>query len=297
MSALPNVVLRTEDIRDFAAIRAIVADADVVVHVAGQTAVTTSLTRPLEDFSINAAGTVNVLEAARQANPSPTVLLCSTNKVYGSRVNDLPIVEEQTRYRFEKAFASGVPETVGVDLCEHTPYGCSKLTADLYAQDYAHVYGLRVGVFRMSCIYGPRQFGLEDQGWVAWFAIASLLRRPITIYGDGKQMRDVLYVSDLVAGFDAFVNSDLQLGVFNIGGGPNNTLSLIELIQMISEITGRTPEVSFSDWRPGDQRVYVSDLSRAQQTLHWRPTVAPREGIERLIKWVKIERALFRQMA
>jgi len=255
LASLPNLALLRQDIRDLDALLPVFSDADVVIHAAAQTAVTTSVTNPLEDFSVNALGTLNVLEAARQSAASPAVVVCSTNKVYGNRVNDLTIVEEETRYRFDNAFANGVPEDLGVDLCEHSPYGCSKLAADIYAQDYAHLYGMRVGVFRMSCIYGPRQFGLEDQGWMAWFVIASLLRHPLTIYGDGKQLRDVLYVTDLVRAFDAFVTSDLPNGVFNLGGGPENTLSLVELLDMIADITGVRTGVSFDDWRPGDQRL------------------------------------------
>lgn len=287
ISTLPNTHWIKEDVRNLDALCSILEGADVVIHTAGQTAVTTSLTNPMEDFSVNAIGTLNVLEAARRTSSPPVVIFCSTNKVYGSRVNNLPIVESERRYVFDGSPAGGIGEDLGVDLCEHTPYGCSKLAADLYAQDYARVYGLRVGVFRMSCIYGPRQFGLEDQGWVAWFAIATLLDRPLTIYGDGKQVRDVLYVTDLVAAFDAFVESDLPLGVFNMGGGPSNTLSLLELLEILEDLVGRKPRVSFSEWRPGDQKVYISDIGSVRAALGWIPAVPPANGIRSLVEWTR----------
>ena len=209
LNGLSNVSFVKGDIRDFSLLKNLCKDVDVIIHAAAQVAVTTSLKNPREDFEINAIGTFNVLEAARLSGTA--VVYCSTNKVYGDNVNKIPVVEKNKRYEFaDDKYKHGVPENFPIDLCEHTPYGCSKLAGDIYVQEYGHVYGLETGVFRMSCIYGERQFGVEDQGWVAWFAIAALLNKPITIYGDGKQVRDVLYVKDLIEAFDAFIESNLK---------------------------------------------------------------------------------------
>jgi CDP-paratose 2-epimerase len=262
---------------------------DVIVHAAAQTAVTTSVVNPTEDFTTNVIGVFNVLEAARCSPRKPTLIFCSTNKVYGNNVNTIGIQDKQTRYCFVDAFKDGVPETFPIDLCEHTPYGCSKLTGDIYMQDYAHLYGLKIGVFRMSCIYGIRQMGVEDQGWVAWFTIAAIKEKPITIYGNGKQVRDVLYVDDLVEAYDAFIRSDVQHGVYNIGGGSQYTLSLLELLSMLEQHSGKKCQVNFSNWRPSDQKVYISNIEKIKGELNWTPTIAPEEGVERLIEWVNKE--------
>lgn len=290
---LPNVEVRIGDVRDREAVRGACRGCELVVHAAAQTAVTASVSDPRADFEVNAAGTFEVLEAARAQTPPPTVIFCSTNKVYGDRVNLIPVAEEPARYRFAEADRRGIGEESGVDLCEHTPYGCSKLLGDLYMQDYARLYGMRTGVFRMSCIYGPRQFGVEDQGWLAWFAIAAVTGRPIRIYGDGKQVRDVLYVADLVAAFDAFHRSGMRHGVWNIGGGSGNTLSLLELVALLEERVGRRIPLSFGAWRPSDQKVYISDIARAAADLGFEPRVSPREGVDAVVRWVEGHRDLF----
>lgn len=263
----------------------IVDGIDVIVHAAAQTAVTTSIVNPAEDFTTNVIGVFNVLEAARLSSKKPTVIFCSTNKVYGNNVNMVEIEERETRYRFIEPFQEGISESFPIDLCEHTPYGCSKLTGDLYMQDYAHLYGLKIGVFRMSCIYGTRQMGVEDQGWVAWFTIAVMQEKPITIYGDGKQVRDVLYIDDLLGAYDAFIRSDVQHGVYNVGGGSQYTLSLLELLSMLEQYTGKKSQVSFSDWRPSDQKVYISDIGKIRTELNWSPKISPEEGVKRLVEW------------
>ena len=281
------------DVRDAAAVTEAAAGAEIIVHTAAQTAVTTSVTDPRQDFENNVVGAFNVLEAARAQSPHPAVIFCSTNKVYGENVNALPLQERETRWTFAPEYAGGVSEKLSVDLCEHTPYGCSKLTGDLYMQDYARLYGIKTGVFRMSCIYGTRQFGMEDQGWVAWFTIAARTGQPLTIFGDGKQVRDLLWVDDLVAAYRAFLGSDRPHGVYNMGGGPENTLSLLELLDLLRERFDREIPVSFADWRPSDQKVYVSDISKAVSELGWRPQVSPREGVHRLADWVEEHLALF----
>ena len=279
------------DIRDFDALSKAAKGCDVIFHMAAQTAVTTSVTDPRLDFESNAIGTFNVMEAARK-NDVKNVIYASTNKVYGENVNSVPLEEKKTRYAF-KEYKNGIPETFSIDHCEHTPYGVSKLTGDLYAQDYGKLYGIKTGIFRMSCIYGTRQFGLEDQGWVAWFAIAALLNKKITIYGDGKQVRDVLYVTDLVKLYDTFLQSKKSWGVYNAGGGPNNTMSLMEYLEMLQEELEISIHPSFSEWRPSDQKVYISDISKAKKELGWEPKISPRDGVKKLIEWVKANKNLF----
>lgn len=283
----PNVELVEADIRDFDHLAEIVSGHDAIVHTAGQVAVTASLEDPEMDFTINARGTFNVLEAARQADSDPAVVLASTNKVYGDNVNDVPVRERETRYEYDDpAFQGGIPESLSIDDCEHTPYGVSKLAADLYLQDYAERGELNAAAFRMSCIYGTRQFGNEDQGWVAHFALSTLREEPLTIYGDGKQVRDVLYVEDLVRAYDAFLSDpEGKPAVYNIGGGPENTTSLVEFLDLLEEKTGKQADVTFDEWREGDQRVYVSDVSRARAELDWEPKVGFEEGIERFLDW------------
>lgn len=282
-----NVRLIKGDVRESNEVVKASKGVEIIIHTAAQVAVTTSIKDPKTDFEINTLGTFNVLEAARRSKMDPTVIYCSTNKVYGSNVNNIPVVDKETRYFFtDKRFKSGIPEDFPLDLCEHTPYGCSKLAGDFYAQDHAHTYGLKTGVFRMSCIYGERQFGTEDQGWLAWFTIATLLNKSITIYGDGKQVRDVLHISDLINAYDSFVNSNLNHGIFNIGGGSDNTLSLLELLNMLETLTGKRAKVGYSEWRAGDQRVYISDITCTQDKLGWRPKISPREGVRKLVDWV-----------
>jgi CDP-paratose 2-epimerase len=264
---------------------------DVVIHAAAQPGVRFALENPYEDLTINTCGTVNVLDAMRRHAPKGTLVYCSTNKVYGEHVNNIRLGQTKTRHVFKGV--KGVPENQNIDHTGHTPYGVSKLAGDLYAQDYAHTYGIKTGVFRMSCIYGTRQFGFEDQGWIAWFAICYLLGDRVAIYGDGKQVRDVLWVEDLIDAYDRFIQSPLKSGVFNMGGGPDNTLSLLELVDILKDVTGRKIKVTFKDWRKFDQKVYISDITKVQKILQWSPTVSPRTGVERLVSWLQDNRKLF----
>jgi CDP-paratose 2-epimerase len=278
------------DTRDAAAVGRAAAGCDAIFQFAAQVAVTNSVTDPLHDFEVNARGTLNVLEAARQHGCA--VFYTSTNKVYGG-MDDVPVVELPTRYAYAD-LPQGASEQQPLDF--HSPYGCSKGAADQYVHDYARIYGLRTVVFRMSCIYGTRQFGNEDQGWVAHFLIAAVLGRPITIYGDGKQVRDLLYVDDLVRAFErAWERLDDTAGrVYNIGGGPTNTLAVwTEFGPLLAELLGRPVPVEFGPWRPGDQKVYVTDVRRAAAEFGWQPTVSARDGILRLLQWVQANRALF----
>lgn len=275
------------DVRDDVAIESLVERAEAVLHLAAQVAVTTSLERPREDFAINALGSLNVLEAVRRRNPHAPVIFASTNKVYGRLLSGDKVVRRGERYvPCDERLAGGVGEDAPLDL--YSPYGCSKGAADQYVRDYARVFGLRTMVLRMSCIYGPRQFGNEDQGWIAHFMLRALKGRPITIFGDGYQVRDALYVDDAVrAWLAALERIDLLKGrIFNIGGGPANAVSLRELIDLISDIMERRPQVCFREWRPGDQPWYVSDIRAASAALDWSPRVKLRDGVPKLHKWL-----------
>ena len=285
-----NVVVG--DVRDAALLAGSAREADVIMHLAGQVAVTTSVTDPRDDFESNALGTFNVLEAARQSGRNPIFVYSSTNKVYGG-MEEVELVEEATRWRY-KDLLHGCPESQPLDF--HSPYGCSKGAGDQYVRDYSRIYGLRSVVFRQSCIYGPRQFGIEDQGWVAWFIIAAVTGRPITVYGDGKQVRDILFVEDLLNAYDAAVEKiDLASGrVYNLGGGPENVMSIwAEFHPLLKELLGNSIEVGRGDWRPGDQRVFYADIRKAEQELGWKPKVGVKEGISRLFNWVQENRELF----
>ena len=279
------------DIRDYEPLCEAMQGVDVVAHLAAQVAVTTSVQNPREDFLINALGGFNVLEAARQCGSDPIVLYASTNKVYGG-LESLQVELNGLHYELA-AYSLGISEDFPIDL--HSPYGCSKGAIDLYMLDYARIYGLRTVVFRQSCIYGPRQFGVEDQGWVAHFVISSVLGRPVTIYGDGMQVRDVLHVSDLIAAFEQAIDriESCRGRAYNLGGGPQNALSLLELIHRLEAGQSRPVALAFGDWRPGDQKVYVSDIRKAQRELGWAPRIGIAQGLENLHSWVDENRELF----
>jgi len=280
------------DVEDGALLAESAKEADVIVHLAGQVAVTTSVTNPREDFEANALGTFNALEAARASGRNPAFLYASTNKVYGG-MEEVPIVEEPTRWRYAD-LEHGCPESQPLDF--HSPYGCSKGSGDQYVRDYARIYGLRSVVFRQSCIYGPRQFGIEDQGWVAWMTIAAVTGKQITIYGDGKQVRDILHVDDLLNAYDAAIEKiDLAAGqVYNIGGGPGNVMSIwAEFRSMLEKLLGRNIPVARSDWRPGDQKVFYADIRKAEHQLGWKPRIGVGKGVEMLFEWVTQNKGLF----
>jgi CDP-paratose 2-epimerase len=280
------------DVREADKIGEAARGSDVIVHLAGQVAVTTSVTDPRDDFESNAIGTFNALEAARLSGRNPIFIYASTNKVYGG-MEDVALVEEPTRWRY-KDLVNGCPETQPLDF--HSPYGCSKGTGDQYVRDYARIYGLPTVVMRQSCIYGQRQFGIEDQGWVAWFIIGAVTGKPITIYGDGKQVRDVLYVDDLLNAYDLAIEKiDIAKGqIYNLGGGPANVMSVwAEFGPMLEKLLGDTIEVARGDWRPGDQRVFYADIHKAERELGWKPKIGVEEGVKRLFEWVMENRELF----
>ncbi|HEY5269345.1 MAG TPA: GDP-mannose 4,6-dehydratase [Anaerolineales bacterium] len=284
--------LTVGDVRDAALLTASSRAADVIIHLAAQVAVTTSVIHPREDFEINAQGTFNVLEAARLNERKPVILYASTNKVYGG-MEDVKVVEDATRWRYAD-LPLGCPETQPLDF--HSPYGCSKGTGDQYVRDYARIYGLPSVVLRQSCIYGPRQFGVEDQGWVAWMIIAAVTGHPLTIYGDGKQIRDVLHVDDLLNAYDAAIAKieAVRGQVYNLGGGPENTMSIwTEFGPLLEKLLGKPVPVRRDDWRPGDQKVFVADIRKAERELGWKPKIGVKEGVERLFEWVRGNKDLF----
>jgi CDP-paratose 2-epimerase len=283
-----RVSVEVADIRDAAAVQRAMAGVETVFHFAAQVAVTTSLVDPVHDFEVNARGTLNVLEAARTQAEQPAVLFTSTNKVYGG-MEDVRLRLRGLRYEpadDDHLRLRGFSEDRWLDF--HSPYGCSKGSADRYVLDYARSYGMRTAAFRMSCIYGPHQLGTEDQGWVAHFLIRALEDRQLTLYGDGMQVRDVLFVEDLVR---AFLLAERHIGeisgqAFNMGGGPANTVSLLELIDLIGQLHGQKPEVRLEGWRTGDQRWYVSDTGKFEAATGWRAQVSAREGVGHLYNWL-----------
>jgi CDP-paratose 2-epimerase len=280
------------DVRDAGQLVFSTREADIIVHLAGQVAVTTSVVKPREDFEINALGTFNALEAARLNGRDPVFLYSSTNKVYGG-MDDVKVVEKGGRWEYE-SLPFGASESQPLDF--HSPYGCSKGTGDQYVRDYARIYGLRSVVLRQSCIYGPRQFGVEDQGWVAWMIIAAVTGRPISIYGDGKQIRDLLHVYDLLDAYDAVIqNIDKVKGeVFNLGGGSENTMSVwTEFGPRLEKLLGKPIPVSHGDWRPGDQKVFVADTRKAERELGWKPKYNVDKGVKQLFDWVSANPGLF----
>jgi CDP-paratose 2-epimerase len=283
------------DVRDMDALEGVLRtyqSIDVLYHFAAQVAVTTSVSDPRQDFEINALGTLNLLEAVRSTLDDPIVLYASTNKVYGDLAN-VRIEEEEKGYKYLN-LPQGISEDAGLDF--YSPYGCSKGAADQYMHDYHRIYGMRTIVFRNSCIYGPRQFGVEDQGWLAWFVIAAALGKPITIYGNGKQVRDVLHVNDLIKAMSLAVDhiSVTAGNVYNIGGGIANSLSVwVEFKEILENLVGAELTASFGNWRSGDQKIYISDISRAERDFGWRPTIGITEGIEDLYRWVKENENLF----
>lgn len=297
LASRTNFTFHQHDIRDAEAINALIRSQgpfDLVIHEAGQVAVTTSVTHPREDFEINALGTFNMLEAVRAHSPNAVFQFASTNKVYG-KMESMAITCRNNRYEYADA-AAGIHEGYPLDF--YSPYGCSNGAADQYVHDYARIYGLKTIVLRQSCIYGTRQFGIEDQGWIAWFTIAALLEKPITIYGDGMQVRDILWVGDLVQAYERlFQHADTVAGeVFNVGGGPDNTLSLLELVAILKEEKLLSGDVTFGDWRPGDQKVFVCDLSKIRQAVGWEPKMSPRDGILELSTWARENKDLLERI-
>lgn len=277
-----------DDIREPGTVEDVLQGAGAVLHLAAQVAVTTSLEDPIADFEINARGTLNILEALRWQDSPPPLLYASTNKVYGKLLGAEALARRGKRWEpRDEALRRGCGEATPLDF--YSPYGCSKGVADQYVLDYARVFGLTTVVFRMSCLYGPRQFGTEDQGWIAHFLIRALEGQPITLFGDGRQVRDALYVDDAVEAWVVALRAAERLKgrAFNLGGGPANTVSLLELVERLEPLAGRSPEIRFAPARPGDQLWYVSDTSAFEAATGWRPRVGLGEGLDRLAGWLR----------
>lgn len=275
------------DIRNKYAVHQAVAQADFVFHFAAQVAVTTSCEYPETDFDINAKGTLNILEAIKNSQHQPPILFTSTNKVYGA-LDDIDLVLENNRYQpaDDHILEHGVAESRKLDF--HSPYGCSKGIADSYIQDYIRTFGIKGTIFRMSCIYGPHQFGTEDQGWVAHFLLKAMRNEPLTIYGDGKQVRDILFVEDLIEAMLIAKNQiDKVNGMaFNMGGGASNSISLLELVAKINDLQDTKIPLKFSEWRPGDQKYYVSDTRLFKNLSSWEAQTSAHDGIKKLYYWL-----------
>ncbi|HEY0964179.1 MAG TPA: NAD-dependent epimerase/dehydratase family protein [Candidatus Paceibacterota bacterium] len=294
----PDVAVTKADIvTDFDTLKAAVEGKDAVLHLAAQVAVTTSVVDPRNDLEQNILGTFNVLEAIRLSDSKPSLIFSSTNKVYGG-LEEHAVEEFEKRYEFTSSElrSYGVPESQPLDF--HSPYGCSKGAADQYVHDYARIYGLKTVVLRQSCVYGEHQFGVEDQGWVAWFSIAALFDKDLTIYGTGKQIRDLLYVGDLTELYEIlFEKMDTVSGnAYNVGGGPGNTLSLIELIELMRTNLGYTKEPAHAAIRAGDQPIFVADVRSLQKDTGWKPTTSVTEGVGKLHTWIKENESAIRSV-
>lgn len=282
------------DVRNWKSLTEAIPDHDVVIHLAAQVAVTSSVENPRRDFEVNALGTFNILEAVRSLVPDAIMLFASTNKVYGG-MEEIKIIKTAQRYVYQD-LPKGIPESQNLDF--HSPYGNSKGAADQYTRDYHRIYGLRTVVFRQSCIFGTHQFGISDQGWVSWFTIAATLGKVIMIFGDGMQVRDVLFVDDLIRAYEmAITKIDKAQGkIYNIGGGPDMTLSLLELVELLESKLGKRIYYDLSDWRPGDQPVYISDISKIKTELGWQPEISVDEGTTKMIDWIVKEKEMISQV-
>lgn len=280
-----NLTFVKGDIRNFPLLQKEIHNSDLIFHFAGQTAVTTSVVDPKSDFEANALGTFNVCEAVRTLCPQAILAYSSTNKVYGA-ISQSEIQESKLRYETVN-FQDGFDEQLPLDF--YSPYGCSKGCGDQYVRDYHRIYNLKTIVFRQSCIYGTYQLGVEDQGWLAHFMLSAINDKPLCVFGNGKQVRDVLFIDDLVAAYDAAINKidKTQGEVFNIGGGPKNTISLLELIAEIEKLIGKKIQISYSNWRPGDQKMYISNITKAKKFFGWEPKVDVKDGIKKLFLWLK----------
>jgi CDP-paratose 2-epimerase len=283
----PEAEILIADVRDKAAVERAVNDSKHVFHFAAQVAVTSSLVDPIHDFEVNIGGTLNVLEAIRLSAHKPSLIYTSTNKVYGD-LSGLELDSNNSRYfpLNPVLYKNGISENISLNF--HSPYGCSKGSADQYILDYARSFGLRTVVFRMSCIYGPHQFGTEDQGWIAHFVKQAINNQTITLYGDGKQVRDILYIDDLV---NAFLLAKQNIGelageVFNMGGGPENSVSLVELLDYMNSLDHLNIQIEYDDWRTGDQKYYVSDTRKFRKRTGWRSDVSYMEGVTNLYNWL-----------
>jgi len=283
-----GVEMVREDIRDFETLLKHSQGVDYIIHTAAQPAMTISEEDPELDFTTNVRGTFNVLKVARELNIP--IASCGTVHIYGNKINET-LTEEERRYVRNPAAIDETHPVVEGDL---TPLHASKRSAELYLQAYIDTYKLRAASFRLTGLYGPRQFGGEDHGWVANFSIKALLEKTLRIFGTGKQVRDIIYPTDVARAFQAFYENG-ESGIYNIGGGPDYAISLVECIDLIGEILGKTPEVKFEEGRHGDLLYFICDTTKARNILKWQPEIPPKEGVKRLLEWIENEKALFKK--
>lgn len=278
-----GLTIEKADVRDKRAVYGSMSGVDAVFHLASQVAVTTSIKDPEYDFEVNAKGTLNLLEAVRTKSKNAPFIYSSTNKVYGD-LADVQVIKTKTKYGYKNI--AGITEDHPIDF--HSPYGCSKGAADQYVRDYSRIYGMNTVVLRQSCIYGYHQYGMEDQGWVAWFTMACVKGNPIDIYGDGKQVRDILFSSDLCDLYlELLRNIERVRGkIYNVGGGPSNAISLLELISVLEKLSSSKIKLRFHDWRAGDQKVFISDITKLKRDILWEPKINALHGIKKLYDWV-----------
>jgi len=281
------------DVRDYEVLETAAEDAEVIIHAAAQTQISASIADPIEDLSVNVLGSYNVLEAARRSGKCPAVIYLSTSKVYGTNVNRLKTKTAGDFEVFAGEYAEGIGESFPVDGFGHTPFGASKLAADIYMQEFAHLYGLKVGVFRLSAVYGPRQFGIEEQGWAGKMVLDALLGRPMMIEGNGSIVRDLLYVQDLPPLIDGFLRSEARFGLFNAGGGRANLMTPVKLVEELEQKTGKDLKPQYGEALPFEPRIFYADNSKAQKLLGWQPKVGVEEGVSAMVKWVEDNRNLF----
>ncbi len=300
----PQIEKKFIDIRDKEEVKILIQNfkPEIIIHAAGQTSAVDSIENPRFDFKNNVIGLFNVLNSAKESQIVTDFLYISTNKVYGNNVSKIPLIEGKTRYFPEEKKFTGFSETLSIDHSIHTPYGVSKLTGDLYVQEFGQIYGMKNTVFRLSCIYGDQQFGIHGQGFISYMFLNAISGKPIQIYGNGKQVRDILYIDDLSNLIERYLSSTSSLNpkifnqksrVYNIGGGINNTISLLELVGKFESILGKKIEMEFSNWRLGDQKLYISDITKIYSEIGWKPNINPEQGIERLSKWIESNKHLF----
>jgi len=300
----PEIKKEIIDIRDIEKITNIIENfkPEIIIHAAGQTSAVDSIENPRFDFDNNTIGLFNVLNSAKESNIVRDFLYISTNKVYGHNVSKTPLIEGKTRYIPEKKNFKGFSETLSIDHSIHTPYGISKLTGDLYVQEFGKIYDMKNTVFRLSCIYGDQQFGIHGQGFISYMFLNAISGKPIQIYGNGKQVRDILYIDDLSDLVERYLSSTIGLNpkifnqksrVYNIGGGINSTISLLELVGKFESILGKKLKTEFSNWRLGDQKLYISDITKIYSDIGWKPNIYPEIGIKRLTKWIEANKTLF----
>ena len=294
LNKFDNITRIPADVRDFEALEQAAEGADIIFNAAAQTNIKAAIADPVDDLSTNTLGAFNILETARNLERKPIVIHFSTNKIYGINVNKIDRTEKDGFKYYSGEYENGIPEDFNIDGHGRTPFGLSKLSADLYMQEYAHLYGLKIGVFRLSAVYGPRQFGIEEQSWPAKMILDVLLGRPLLIDVDGNTTRDLLYVGDLVKAVDTFVESDFQQGVYNLGGGRDNLMTPLKLVDMLAEKVGKDLKPHFLDPLPYEQQVFYTDVSKAKKKLHWSPETTISEGVGEIIKWVDENEMLFK---